>query len=354
MKYSRDVIDSHYHIHTLYGGKDGEFWRNMEEYQSSRGFRAVNLAAMPLVDYDASQNMISALYKMKHPGTYAHGGLTYDTYPVPDKMPEGMDFLTQYKELMEIGFDGIKVLETKTAELKIMDRPICDEVYEEFFAAAERDQTHFIWHVADPETNWDREKILPEFIEAGWFYGDGTYPTQEEIFRQVYAVLDRHPKLNVTFAHFFFRSHFPEQLEAMFEKYPNVNVDLTPGREMYEAFGERRTYFRDFFTRYADRIEYGTDAHDVKPLEYNYMRSDIVYRFVTTDEVLEGWDYRFQGLKLDNDAADKILCGNFVRRVSEVPKPINKAALKAYIAKYRHLIRDEELRKRIDEEAARL
>jgi len=354
MKFEKRVIDSHIHPRDLYvrGGRDCR--DTLKEYKESRGFWAINLTAIPAYGRDVRVNIAAAMFKLKHPENYIHGGLLYANYPVLGAMPEGMDPLTQYQELMEIGFDGIKMIETKPNCAKMLGRFVTDEIYAPFFEALEKDGTHTIWHVADPEVNWDITKVLPEHLEKGWFYGDGTYPTQEELFQQVYTVLERYPNLKATLAHFFFRSHYPEQVEALFLKYPNVAVDLTPGREMYEAFGKRREYFRRFFTDYADRIIYGTDACDDKELDYNHQRSDTVYDFLTTDKVLHEWNYEFQGLNLDDDVTDKILCGNFLRRVSEQPKPMNLEALKRYVCKYEHLITSEECRQGIKRELAKL
>ena len=79
-------------------------------------------------------------------------------------------------------------------------------------------------------------------------------------------------------------------------------------------------------------------------MDYNHQRSDTVYDFLTTDKVLHEWNYEFQGLNLDDDVTDKILCGNFQRRVSEQPKPMNLEALKRYVCKYEHLITSEDCR----------
>ena len=135
-----------------------------------------------------------------------------------------------------------------------------------------------------------------------------------------------------------------------FAKYPNVNVDLTPGVEMYGSFGKDPAYFREFFTRYADRIEYGTDCSNHNTVEGNLKTCDPVYEFLTTDWNFNCWHYEFRGLNLDKPVQEKILAGNFLRRISEKPKPINKEALKAYVNKYRYLIRDAQVRSLIDAE----
>lgn len=351
MSYQQPVVDSHYHIYDWFGVDGREFWDSTLDYCNARGFRAININALPSVKRDVSNNIIAALYKLRYPEIYAHGGLTYDVYPVPDNMTAGMDPLTQYRELMEIGFDGIKMLEAKPTEIKAIGRLVCDDLYEPFFAAIEEDGTHMVWHSGDPDSFWDPDQVKPWQRERGWFYGDGTYPTYEEIYRHAEAVLQRHPKLKVTFAHFFFLSGDPQRLERdFFAKYPNVNVDLTPGVEMYGSFGKDPAYYREFFTRYADRIEYGTDCSNHNTVDGNLKTCDPVYEFLTTDRDFNCWHYEFRGLNLDKPVQEKILAGNFLRRISEKPKPINKEALKAYVNKYRYLIRDAQVRSLIDAE----
>lgn len=346
MKFDKKVIDSHYHIYNWFDKNGKTFWETTGAYRDGRGFRNVNINTLPSVKRDVSNNIMVALYKLYHPDFYAHGGLIYDTYPVPAVMTEGMDPLTQYKELMEIGFDGIKMLETKPTEIKAIGRTVDDPLYADFFAAVEQDGTHMVWHVNDPDIFWDINKIPADCLEAGWYYGDGTYPAYETIYKQALAVLERHPSLKVSFAHFFFLSEDPERLEEIFAKYPGVSVDLTPGVEMYGGFGKRCQYYYDFFNRYADRIEYGTDAHDGGE-GYNWVIADTVYRFLTTDDDFDIWDYQFKGLKLPEETTEKILWKNFAGRVGETPKPINVAALKAYVEKYKHLIQDEKVRELI-------
>ena len=191
MTYNKPIVDGHYHIYKWYNGKGKDFFETTDQYRTGRNFHAININALPSVSRDVSNNIIAALYKLHHPDVFIHGGLIYDTYPVPAVMTAGMDPLTQYKELMEIGFDGIKMLETKPTQLKKIDRPVCDALYHEFFDAVEKDGTHMIWHVNDPKEFWDKN-LAPAFaFENGWFYGNGEYPSHEEIYRQALAVLER-------------------------------------------------------------------------------------------------------------------------------------------------------------------
>ncbi len=351
MKYQYPVLDGHYHILLGWENSAGQsFLQSTKAYMDSRGFTTLNICAVPfLQEYhtDVSNNILAALCKLKMPELYIHGGIVYPHNVADEAMDEAFLPETQYRELMEIGFDGIKMLETKPTELRILGRSMDDALYENWFAAIECDGTHIVWHVADPAHFWIREFVSDEFVERGWFYGDGTYPTQEAIFKQVENVLDRHPYLKITLAHFYFHGDMPQRLETLFSKYPNVNVDITPGWEMYAAFARDPGYWRNFFIRYADRIGFGTDTCDEN--EGSPEIADIVYRFLTTTDEQEIWGIRFPGIALDEEPLRKILEGNFRRRVGSTPKPISRDALKRYIEKYRLLIRDDNLRTLIND-----
>ena len=355
MQYCKTVVDGHYHIYNWSNSYGKDFYETTDAYVNARNFRSVNLCALPCVWSDVRDNIIAALYKLHNPNVYIHGGITHDVYPVPAVATEGFDPLTQYNEMMEIGFDGIKIIETKPDRINEIGRPVNDPFYGGFFKAAERDGTHIVWHVNDPAEFWDKD-LAPDWCFAnGWFYGDGNYPHYTEIYDQVLDVLDKNPNLKATFAHFFFMSGSPERLEELFAKYPNMGVDLTPGSEMYADFKKRHEYFKTFFTRHADRIMFGTDSADAsEDVSSNTERADIVYDFLAEDKEFNIWDVPGRGLALSDEVQEKILSGNFLKKVGCEPKPINVEALKRYVAKYRHLIRDKEVQRKIDEAVAKL
>jgi len=351
MQYGRPIIDSHFHVFSWFDQQGKEFWENTDAYLAGRDFRAVNYCALPSMgNRDVSNNILVALYKLRHPEVYIHGGLIYDSYPVADVLPEGMDPVTQYRELMAIGFDGIKMLETKPTEQKAYGMFIDDAYYDAFFAACEENGTPMVWHVADPETFWDVDRIPQRFLDRGWFYGDGTYMSYDRVYGQVYNVLEKHPKLKVVFAHFFFLSEHPEQLEQMFAKYPGVTVDLTPGSEMYSAFRDNRAYYRDFFIRYQDRILFGTDtSYSGSDMSRFVDRGKAVEKFLTTDEKMTVISVETKGLALPKPVCNKILGENFQRMTGKTPKSMDRTKLKAYVEKYQHLITDEAMLRYIRE-----
>lgn len=341
MKFELPVIDSHLHLFALKNKEDKTFFEAFDDYQQRFGLKAINICCCMVNFSDASNNILAALYKLHNPTAFAYGCPVYENFPVRLPVPQGMDAVSQYEELMEIGFDGIKLIETKPSELKTIDLPINGEFYDEFFARAEKDGTHFIWHVSDPQTNWDINTTPDWAIREGWFYGDGTYPTYQEIYKQVFDILDKYPRLNVTFAHFFFLSEYPDELERIFEKYPNVSIDLVPGSEMYAGISKNSERYREFFANYADRIVYGTDITFPTELwNWDHLATE-VYNAVATDKMIEIYSVECKGLNLADDVCKKILSQNFNRMCSENPKKINVDALKKYVKKYQYLIKDD-------------
>ena len=351
----KDPFDGHIHIHKWREESTGELYiHGLEEYRKVCGLKYIALASLPSgnpipAPRDVSNNIMCAFYKLANENTFAYGGYIYPSYPAKEEEMTEMSISTQLDELNEIGFDGIKMLEGKPNLYAKVGIPLDSEFFDKGFEKLEKDGTYVLMHAIDPAFFWTDAN--EENIERGWFYGDESkYPSNKELYRQVDAILEKHPKLNLCLAHFFFCSENPEKLEEMFEKYPNLCIDITPGGEMYLGFDKRPEYYKEFFTKYADRIIFGTDMDFTPHLEAGIWLCDRVYRYMATDDTISSFsDHMLTGLKLPEDTVQKIFSNNLVGKLSSVPKPINKDALRRYIAKYRHLITDKELDKYIDQ-----
>ncbi len=342
-KINEKIIDSHLHIEGIYNENGIHFLHGFDEYKQTKGIKSLNVAALPSGKRDVANNIMCAFYKLVNPDDFIHGGLVYTEYPAKKPAKEGMTPLEQYNELMEIGFDGIKMLEGKPQLHKLVGLPLCDDYFDEFFSAIEKDGTHLLFHVNDPEEFWDPAFATDDLRSRGWFYGDGDYASNEEVYRQIYAFLEKHPNLCVTFAHFFFYSKNPKKLEELFAKYPNTCVDLTPGWEMYVSFSENPEYYGEFFRKYSQRVLLGTDSTFPYPSDDMKWLCDRVYRYLATDDTVKSfYDLPIKGINLPKEHKENIIFRNFERRVGTEPKKINKEALKRYIEKYKHLIKEKE------------
>ena len=351
----KDPFDGHIHIHRWRDEKTGQSYiHGLEEYRQVCGLKYIALASLPSgnpipAPRDVSNNIMCAFYKLANENTYAYGGFIYPSYPANETEMTDMSLLTQLDELNEIGFDGIKMLEGKPNLYAKVGHPLDSDFFDAVLDKMEKDGTYLLMHTADPECFW--HDANEENVQKGWYYGDRSkYPTYDDLYQQIDNILAKHPRLDLCLAHFFFLSENPEKLEEMFERYENLAVDITPGGEMYLGFNKRRDYYRSFFEKYQNRIYFGTDMDFTPHLEAGVWLCDRVYRYLASDEgVMSFDDTVLKGLNLSDEAVQNIFSDNLTRKLGKAPKPINKEALRKYIAKYRHLIADKELDKYIDE-----
>ena len=351
----KDPFDGHIHIHRWHDEKSNELYiHGLEEYRRVCGLKYIALASLPSgnpipAPRDVSNNIMCAFYKIANENTFAYGGFIYPSYPAKESEMEEMSLVTQLDELNEIGFDGVKMLEGKPNLYERVGKALDSEFFEGAFEKMEREGTYILMHALDPDTFWTDGN--EENVKKGWFYGDASrFPSNESLYRQVDNFLERHPKLNICLAHFFFCSENPEKLEKMLDTYENLTFDITPGGEMYIGFEKRPEYYKEFFTKYQDRIIFGTDMDFTPHLEAGVWLCDRQYRYFATDETISSFDdHMIKGIKLSCEAVQKIFSDNLLNKLGREPKPINKEALKRYIEKYKHLIEDKELSEYIEE-----
>jgi predicted TIM-barrel fold metal-dependent hydrolase len=258
----------------------------------------------------------------------------------------GETFAHYVDVLSEMGVDGIKMIEGKPAFRKRFSIPDFDSpIYAPYWEKVAYTQTPLIFHLNDPVEFWDAENVPGWAKEMGWYYGEGDFEDYEEGYRQIVNVLDRHPILNVTFAHFFFLSDQMDRLGEYFERYPNMRVDLVPGIEMYYHFAKEPDKVRDFFIKYQDRIIYGTDIgsqalfmdHKMGIQEEDSLaRIEVVRGFLEKEGPFslsnKGFLFGdpkavFQGINLPDPVLDKIYYKNFWKFVGGRPKSLNSEAI---------------------------
>ena len=351
----KDPFDGHIHIHRWRDEKSGELYiHGLEEYRRVCGLKYIALASLPSgnpipAPRDVSNNIMCAFYKIANENTFAYGGFIYPSYPAKESEMEGMSLVTQLDELNEIGFDGIKMLEGKPNLYARVGKALDSEFFEDAFEKMEREGTYLLMHALDPYTFWT--DATEDGIKKGWYYGDESkFPSNECLYRQVDNFLKKHPRLNICLAHFFFCSENPEKLEKMLDTYENLTFDITPGGEMYVGFDKRPEYYKEFFTKYQDRIIFGTDMDFTPHLEAGIWLCDREYRYFATDEVIPSFDdHMIRGIMLSSEAVQKIFSDNLLNKLGRKPRPINKEALRRYIEKYKHLIEDKGLAEYIEE-----
>jgi len=336
-------IDGHAHYAWPITGE------SLERVLRLTGADAVCLAALPGTSrLDPTPDILC--YKSAHPTTtFAFGCLDCTAY---ERRPErcGRRSVRRARRLIACGCDGVKLLEGKPTMRRAFPIPDFDlPAWEPFWAYAEKARLPILWHVNDPETFWDPDAIPPFARDAGWGYTDADVNNEDQ-YRQVRAVLERHKNLNVTFAHLFFLSADLPRLSEWMERFPNMRVDLTPGIELYENLSKTPEETRAFFERFSDRILYGTDiggrtvlAETVTALNENesIRRAEICGAFLESKATLGiradgafliGTEpFALHGMDFDADLLNKILSENFLAFVgADRPRRVNlRAALRA-------------------------
>ena len=278
-------------------------------------------ALQALCKYSILENL-AALYTKLHYNRmqiYAFGSLhQFDRFG-------DIPYEKQAEKLLDLGMDGMKFLDMKPDFRKRLGKGLNHPSYDRMFSLLEERQVPVLIHSGDPETFWDPDKVTEYQKKAGWYYGDGSFLPCEEIYAEVFAMLDKHPRLQVTLAHFFFLSEKPEEAVRVMETYPHVRFDLTPGGEMYLGFSKDIDFWHDFFVRYRERILFGTDANTHKG-----SRNAILNTFIRSALAHDKTEFTadcygpmtIRGLALDEETTDRILYGNFASFAGE-RKPVH-------------------------------
>ncbi|MBE6778707.1 MAG: hypothetical protein E7541_04895 [Ruminococcaceae bacterium] len=221
--------------------------------------------------------------------------------------------------LLEMGCDGIKLMFSPDLR-RFYGRGLDDPYYDKMFDLLETRGVPLNIHMADPE----------EFWGPGQRYDDPSFPTKQQLYEETFRRLDKNPGLRVAFAHFFFLSNQPEEAVRVMETYPHVHLDLTPGTEMYYNFDSRLDFWRDFFTKYRQRILFGTDCNTNKSC--NRELEQLVYRKLTETgpftQYCYGRDFHIHGLGLDEETVRCITHDNYFRFLGASPRPVNRALLR--------------------------
>jgi len=340
---SLKIIDGHMHILQWERSDGKSTFDVIEEYRENNHIAYVdNMCCSNNGDlwdgYEMDQSMLGAIAKIENPHVFTHGCLYI---PQDPSQYQKYNFKDQLDELMELGLDGIKICDFKPDAYKVLHVESRLAEYDEYLGYCEKYGVHLCWHVADPETFWDETKVSDWAKKAGWFYGDGSYPSFEKLIGLAYELIKKHPKLHVMLAHAFFKSNEPEEVERLLAAHPNVTIDLALGREMFDGFSSHYDAWYRIFRNHSDRFVYATDAATTQPAEKMAHRAESVLKFLETDEkFLFAGTNSVHGIQLEREHLENILHKNHERDVGVTPREINKAALKKYMERYLPLMPD--------------
>lgn len=315
------IIDSH--VHFVHPEKMGKILSLMDAVPCTR----FNLVCIPNPD-TTTHNPAALFFKQRYPErAYISGALDYSVLADPGNAAERL--AAQIPELKAAGFDGLKFIEGKPQVRKLLPHPLDGPLYAGVWEALEREQFPVVFHVNDPDDFWDKD-LCPNWArESGWNYYDGGYPSKEDLYAEVDNILARHPRLMITFAHFYFLSRDLERAAHFLDIHPTVCFDLAPHIDMYRDFSSIPELTRNFFLSYQDRIIYGTDT-DTRTLargpggvRFTKAVPQLIRSLLELDgEFTISNGKRYHGLGLFQEVLEKIYATNFERMYGACPAPL--------------------------------
>ena len=321
-----NIVDSHVHM----GPIDQE--ENMEAIRRAAGTDRINLVSIQ--NPEQGSGLPQSLYmKARHPQTYYvfaglnHAARRFDGKVTTRSLTEQVDLFAA------MGCDGIKMIEGKPTARQVMDIPVTDPYFAEYWARVEELQTPITWHVNDPEEFWDPATTPSWALERNWGYGPEDV-TKEQMYAEVDEVLARHPQLRIVFAHFYFLSADVPRAKRFLDAHPTVSIDLTPGIEMLHNLSGNPEASRQFFIDHAERIIFGTDLFSSLTLDEGWARPGIVYRWLESDDTFRvppeadfllgsPEDGEIRGLGLPDEVLERIYRTNIEALVGVTPKALD-------------------------------
>ena len=312
------VFDAHVHISGQYGDLN-LFLDDCARLYKETGIEGYASQCTSSYKNKCGQAAAQMLAKYLNPGrVYAYGGFVYHLEGQPS---DRAGMLAQIKDIYDVGFDGLKMLEGKPTTRKETGVPLDSDIYDDAFDFLEKTGMHVVYHVADPWTFWDKDKCPPSAYDAGWAYVDGTYAAKEQLHGEIDRMLAKHPRLNVTFAHFYYLAHDLVRLSDFLDRNPYVSIDICPGSPNFYDFQANLANTCDFFIKYRDRILFGTDnvVNDDSTGAEVAIRANRGYADLFRFLELPGeftpnrWKGPMRGLGLDDTSLKKIYKDNFTR-----------------------------------------
>ena len=247
----------------------------------------------------------------------------------PEKIAahDGEYLASQVDEILDMGYDGIKMMDGKpTTRRTWQPLSLDDDYFKPLWDKAEAINVPITIHAVDRITRWDPD-AEDSYADLG---------SQEDFFRQTIAVLERNPNLNITFAHFLFMGPQLDRLGELFTQYPKMRVDMALGDEFLFYMSDDPETSREFCIEWSDRIIYGTDISDNNALAHGRSKAETLRLFLETDETFELLTHKamgmptavvngrseLHGLLLPQEVLDNIMWRNFETFVSPEPKPL--------------------------------
>jgi predicted TIM-barrel fold metal-dependent hydrolase len=226
---------------------------------------AVNLSGMhPGPPHNALERQLAAAQE-------AHGRIAVFTTPdfrlVVRRPDYGAAMADQLSEARQLGAIGLKITKGlglgyrahDGVHLLAVDDHGLDPMFERagqlgMPVAIHCGDPKAFWKPATPENErWDELQAHPE-----WSFAGSGVPSWQELYDAFDRLISRHPKTTFIGVHFGNDPEDPDTVARMLDKHPNLVIDTAA--RVPEIGRHPQEKMRRFFTKYQDRVLFGTDT----------------------------------------------------------------------------------------------
>lgn len=219
------------------------------------------------------------------------------------------------------GIRGLKMWKNISLGLKDKDGkyvPIDDQRLKSVWETAAELDLPILIHVADPaaffrpldQYNERYENLLRH---PDWSFSAPEFFTFEELMEQQERLIAENPNTTFVVAHGGSYSENLGQVAKWLERYPNMNVDMAA---RLAEFGRQPYTSRKFFTKFQDRILFGTDygpGYYDRSLYYEFLETWNEYFDYTRAAIPGQGRWKIYGIGLEDEILEKVYNKNAKR-----------------------------------------
>jgi predicted TIM-barrel fold metal-dependent hydrolase len=250
---------------------------------------------------------------------------TFDPYQL-DRASFGADAIRQIDRDFQQGALAVKIWKNVGMEIKdssgqyvMADDPKFEPIYKDI---ANHGKT-LMTHQAEPDVAWGP----PDASDPSWSYYQENpqwyvanrpgFPSKQRILEARDHVLADNPQLRMVGVHLGSMERDLDNIGSHLDNYPNFAVDTAARMEYLMLMPSEKV--RAFFSKYQDRVLYGTDLEllpdasvpdALKDWESTYARD---WKFLATGETFEVEGRQVHGLNLPQPVLQKIFRSNAIR-----------------------------------------
>lgn len=220
------------------------------------------------------------------------------------------------------GASGLKIFKNLGLDLHYADgrrvptdSPDLDEVWE----MCGKLNVPVLIHTGEPQAFFDpvdkfNERWLELVTHQGRARPHDKYPTFEEVMAEQERMFAKHPHTKFIAAHMAWRGSNLAKLGELFDKLPNMYVDIAAvtydlGRQPFTA--------HDFIVKYQDRFVFGKDYYDVNEYPQYFRILETRDEFFDYAPKYHAW-WQMYGLGLPDDVLKKVYYKNALKLLPNV------------------------------------